>query len=131
MRRALVELLAGTASRQARQLPMQALSVQAIAVLPAHISAATQAYRYLSSAMPALSMPDTETFQSHTDITLLGPLEDSKLTPRAVVERLDKYIIGQAEAKKAVAVAFRNRWRRCAAPCCAAYASCVQCNASF
>jgi ATP-dependent HslUV protease ATP-binding subunit HslU len=35
-----------------------------------------------------------------------------KLTPRRIVEELDKYIIGQHEAKKAVAVALRNRWRR-------------------
>ncbi|KAF5829636.1 P-loop containing nucleoside triphosphate hydrolase protein [Dunaliella salina] len=36
----------------------------------------------------------------------------AKLTPKAVVEKLDQFIIGQTEAKKAVAVAFRNRWRR-------------------
>ena len=35
-----------------------------------------------------------------------------KLTPRAVVAELDRYIIGQKDAKKAVAVALRNRWRR-------------------
>ena len=34
------------------------------------------------------------------------------LTPRKIVEELDKYIIGQHQAKKAVAVALRNRWRR-------------------
>lgn len=34
------------------------------------------------------------------------------LTPREVVSELDKYIIGQDEAKKAVAIALRNRWRR-------------------
>ncbi len=34
------------------------------------------------------------------------------LTPEKIVEELDKYIIGQLEAKKAVAVALRNRWRR-------------------
>ncbi len=34
------------------------------------------------------------------------------LTPRAIVERLDQYIIGQQEAKRAVAIALRNRWRR-------------------
>ena len=33
-------------------------------------------------------------------------------TPREIVEELDKYIIGQAEAKKSVAVALRNRYRR-------------------
>lgn len=34
------------------------------------------------------------------------------LTPIRIVEELDKYIIGQYEAKKAVAIALRNRWRR-------------------
>ena len=34
------------------------------------------------------------------------------LTPREIVEELDQYIIGQDEAKKAVAIALRNRWRR-------------------
>ncbi|KAB7708044.1 HslU--HslV peptidase ATPase subunit [Bacillus aerolatus] len=35
-----------------------------------------------------------------------------QLTPRQIVERLDQYIVGQKEAKKAVAVALRNRYRR-------------------
>src|SRR3954453_8054952 len=34
------------------------------------------------------------------------------LTPREIVAELDKYIVGQAEAKRAVAIAIRNRWRR-------------------
>ena len=34
------------------------------------------------------------------------------LTPRAIVAALDEHIVGQAEAKRAVAVALRNRWRR-------------------
>lgn len=36
----------------------------------------------------------------------------SALTPREIVEELDKYIIGQNEAKRKVAIALRNRWRR-------------------
>jgi ATP-dependent HslUV protease ATP-binding subunit HslU len=36
----------------------------------------------------------------------------SELTPREIVERLDKHIIGQGDAKRAVAIALRNRWRR-------------------
>ena len=40
----------------------------------------------------------------------------SDLTPRQVVEALDKYIVGQADAKRAVAVAVRNRWRRMQLP---------------
>ncbi len=35
-----------------------------------------------------------------------------ELTPRQIVEALDRYIVGQADAKRAVAVAIRNRWRR-------------------
>lgn len=35
-----------------------------------------------------------------------------KLTPREIVKELDKYIIGQREAKRAAAIALRNRWRR-------------------
>ncbi len=34
------------------------------------------------------------------------------LTPKRIVEELDKYIIGQGDAKRAVAIALRNRWRR-------------------
>mgnify|MGYP003747936781 CR=1 FL=1 len=34
------------------------------------------------------------------------------LTPKAIVAALDEHIIGQKEAKRAVAVALRNRWRR-------------------
>lgn len=36
----------------------------------------------------------------------------TELTPREIVNELDKYIVGQADAKKAVAIALRNRWRR-------------------
>jgi len=36
----------------------------------------------------------------------------SNMTPREIVQELDKHIIGQAAAKRAVAIALRNRWRR-------------------
>ena len=54
-------------------------------------------------------------------ITNLNLVKDSKkktdskvsaLSPREIVSELDRYVIGQKEAKKAVAVALRNRWRR-------------------
>ena len=50
-------------------------------------------------------------------MSTLNPSSDPKtladaLTPRQIVEELDKYIIGQAEAKRSVAVALRNRMRR-------------------
>jgi ATP-dependent HslUV protease ATP-binding subunit HslU len=36
----------------------------------------------------------------------------SALTPREIVAELDKYVVGQAKAKRAVAIALRNRYRR-------------------
>lgn len=39
-------------------------------------------------------------------------INDSYLTPRQIVAELDKFVIGQDAAKKAVAIALRNRWRR-------------------
>ena len=46
-----------------------------------------------------------------------GPASDwstatRQLTPREIVQELDRYIVGQHDAKRAVAVAMRNRWRR-------------------
>ena len=38
--------------------------------------------------------------------------ETKPLKPREIVEQLDRYIVGQADAKRAVAIAIRNRWRR-------------------
>ncbi len=37
---------------------------------------------------------------------------EAELTPRRIVEELDRYIIGQNDAKRSVAIALRNRWRR-------------------
>ena len=50
---------------------------------------------------------------SGTASTALAPIKRAQdLTPRAIVEELDRYIVGQKAAKRAVAVALRNRWRR-------------------
>ncbi|PHQ79151.1 MAG: HslU--HslV peptidase ATPase subunit [Coxiella sp. (in: Bacteria)] len=40
------------------------------------------------------------------------PHENSTMTPKEIVSELDKFIIGQGNAKRAVAIALRNRWRR-------------------
>lgn len=40
----------------------------------------------------------------------------SELTPKQIVAALDRYIIGQDKAKRAAAVAVRNRWRRLQLP---------------
>jgi ATP-dependent HslUV protease ATP-binding subunit HslU len=41
-----------------------------------------------------------------------GPAPAPVMTPREIVSELDRYIVGQREAKRAVAIALRNRWRR-------------------
>jgi len=46
------------------------------------------------------------------DIAHCAVDEENNLTPREIVARLDEYIVGQEPAKRAVAVAIRNRWRR-------------------
>jgi len=38
--------------------------------------------------------------------------DESSLTPARIVQELDRYVVGQSDAKRAVAVAMRNRWRR-------------------
>src|SRR3954471_11496280 len=53
-------------------------------------------------------MPSQRTAQA------LARLAD--LTPRQIAAELDRYIVGQGDAKKAVAIALRNRWRRQRAP---------------
>src|SRR5438045_7687318 len=47
-------------------------------------------------------------------IQLPGSVDDNseRLTPNEIVRELDKYIVGQSAAKRAVAIALRNRWRR-------------------
>ena len=39
-------------------------------------------------------------------------IDEKDLTPARIVEELDRYVVGQKDAKRAVAVAIRNRWRR-------------------
>src|SRR5437016_14302843 len=53
-------------------------------------------------------MPSTRTQQALARL--------AELTPKQIVDELDRYIVGQADAKKAVAIALRNRWRRQRAP---------------
>jgi hypothetical protein len=117
MRRSALRALALCGQRRAQgstQPAMQQLSHQHqhLWLLPAAI-APSSAGRQVSTVAPAVEAGG-EALHCRVDLSILEALEEAQaqLTPRAVVERLDRYIIGQAEAKKAVAVAFRNRWRR-------------------
>jgi ATP-dependent HslUV protease ATP-binding subunit HslU len=46
----------------------------------------------------------------------MSELDLQSLTPREIVSELDRYVVGQAAAKRAVAIALRNRWRRTRVP---------------
>ena len=53
------------------------------------------------------SLPSRETLKNSHDRSVV-----SSLSPREIVSELDRYVIGQKAAKRAVAIALRNRWRR-------------------
>ena len=53
------------------------------------------------------SLPTKDIKQEKDDRSIV-----SSLSPREIVSELDRYVIGQNAAKKAVAIALRNRWRR-------------------
>jgi ATP-dependent HslUV protease ATP-binding subunit HslU len=59
---------------------------------------------------------ETLTEESTVDTAAAAPQWLDELTPRQIVAELDDYIVGQNAAKKAVAIALRNRWRRQHAP---------------
>jgi ATP-dependent HslUV protease ATP-binding subunit HslU len=63
---------------------------------------------------PRHATPDALQMASNRTEQALARLAD--LTPRQIVAELDRYIVGQGDAKKAVAIALRNRWRRQRAP---------------
>ena len=56
-------------------------------------------------------MSETATEQLGTDNAQTA-LPRAQMTPREIVAELDRHIVGQAEAKRSVAIALRNRWRR-------------------
>ena len=60
-----------------------------------------------AKAVDPAPSPETPSGEAPVDVPWLD-----ELTPRQIVAELDKYIVGQDEAKKAVAIVLRNRWRR-------------------
>ena len=56
--------------------------------------------------------PTTRLLTKNWNFKLMDSAPELNMTPQETVDALDRYIIGQTDAKKAVAVALRNRWRR-------------------
>ena len=65
--------------------------------------------RHLCSSIGAAQIIEPETV---VEIPPEGSLLMAALKPNEVVSQLDKFIVGQVDAKRAVAIALRNRWRR-------------------
>lgn len=60
----------------------------------------------ISVSIPTTMSTLKKFLQNHKDYSM------SEMTPREIVSELDNYIIGQNKAKRSVAIALRNRWRR-------------------
>ena len=76
-----------------------------------------------SSGQNRRSTVTSATTDIATDVSVPQPGEPApplpwleEMPPRQIVAELDRYIVGQEAAKKAVAIAVRNRWRRAQAP---------------
>ncbi|GJP61028.1 hypothetical protein CLOP_g18241 [Closterium sp. NIES-67] len=83
--------------------PVATLSSSAL--VSSSSGAATTAFTIADPAtVPATTNDDSTTLSEH--------LSEDDLTPAKVVELLDRHIVGQSQAKRAVAIALRNRWRR-------------------
>ena len=61
---------------------------------------------------PSAALPRVLPLGASAAVSLSKGLIMTDLTPREIVSELDRFIIGQNDAKRAVAVALRNRWRR-------------------
>ena len=62
------------------------------------------------------ALPSAVPTAAAADAAAVLPDDADQLTPRQIVAALDTYIVGQRDAKKSVAIALRNRWRRLHAP---------------
>src|SRR6185503_20234989 len=65
-----------------------------------------------SASTPTAISPSRSSGRTPRPLAPEGSQPMSSLTPREIVQELDKHIIGQDAAKRAVAIALRNRWRR-------------------
>lgn len=73
-------------------------------------SSSLNRFRYQRSFSTAMKPAEEEQI-INVEIPKRKPLSLA-LRPREVVEQLDRFIVGQNDAKRAVAIALRNRWRR-------------------
>ncbi|MEW5298177.1 MAG: hypothetical protein WDW36_001329 [Sanguina aurantia] len=82
---------------------------------PLHHMMQLQHQRSLHAAASQSRQEDKESAASAAE-DFFDDTDRQVLTPVAIVDKLDRYIVGQADAKRAVAIALRNRWRRSQLP---------------
>ncbi|CAI7734184.1 unnamed protein product [Closterium sp. NIES-53] len=94
-----------------RSFQQQVCRFQSIATLSASALLSSSG----DGATTAATAADPATVPADTDdesAAVSEQVSEDDLTPAKVVELLDRHIVGQAQAKRAVAIALRNRWRR-------------------
>jgi ATP-dependent Clp protease ATP-binding subunit ClpA len=74
------------------------------------------ARRSFASAVPEVTPEDPVVIPETTTVPSANKILDMNMRPSEVVKELNKHIVGQEAAKKAVAIAMRNRWRRMQLP---------------
>ena len=74
------------------------------------------ARRSFASAVPEVIPEDPVVITETTPLPSANKILDMNMRPSEVVKELNKHIVGQEAAKKAVAIAMRNRWRRMQLP---------------
>jgi len=99
-RRMLISPLAN-GIQEGRMMSLSCLSHGRRSKRMSKIFLSSQAAQAENATQSAIGVPVEDKVSDHTS-----------LTPKAIVEELDKHIVGQGPAKKAVAIALRNRWRR-------------------
>ncbi|TYZ61788.1 hypothetical protein PybrP1_004786 [[Pythium] brassicae (nom. inval.)] len=101
--------------RVANRLALQRLSYHHLPHAQPAAAALPAALRRFSSVGAMAQAADVPPFAITIEESAPATDDDEmgrKLKPKEVVEQLNKYIVGQADAKRAVAIALRNRWRR-------------------
>ena len=109
-------MLATTSSMMRRMSPR--VFVSASSWIPRTVNSTSSPSRWLSAS----SVPtDTDVLEEEVEVAATPPVMaveegvgglKQHLKPSEIVAALDRHIVGQQDAKKAVAIAMRNRWRR-------------------
>ena len=102
-------------ANSSRIAAVRSIAALAPAVRTVNAASSGSSLRYFASAVVA-EAPEPAPIKPVSDVESTKKHLDINLRPSDVVKELNKHIVGQDDAKKAVAIAMRNRWRRMQLP---------------